>query len=281
MQQLTTIARPIDPSYPTNRVIIILTLLVFAGVAGSSLYLGAGLSEAIVSGLVAGAAVFLAWALGRELDPDSEYAAFLPAAICIPLLVVIPAPGLLAPLFLLLLLRVVNRTTGLPAGVLDSAALLLLAGWLVYAGVWIAGPAAVVAFILDWRLQSGNPRQIWFAAGTLLVMLAVMFLNGGFGLAAPDLPAVSPLYLLVLAGPLLFVAVILRGGPLRSPDDRGSEVLNTGRVQAARLLGLFVMVVAVVAGGMEAFALLLSVWAALVGLGIYGCIQWLTGSRSG
>ncbi|MBR1368806.1 hypothetical protein RJ53_04485 [Methanocalculus chunghsingensis] len=272
MQQLTTIARPVDPSYPTNRAIIILILLVFAG---TSLYRGADSPESFISGLIAGVAVFLAWAIARELDPDSEYAAFLPAVISIPLLVFIPVHGLLASLFLLLLLRVVNRTTGLPAGVLDSAALLLLSGWLVSAGVWIAGPAAVAAFLLDWRLRSGNPRQIWFAAGTLLLMLALIFLSGGFGLAGSDLPAAFPVSLLVLAAPLLFVLVILRGGPIRSPDDRGSEVLDTDRVQAARILGLSVVVVAVLVGGMEAVALLLSAWAALVGLGIYGSIRWV------
>lgn len=266
MQQLSTIARPVDPSYPTNRAIIILILLVFAG---TSLYRGADSPEAFISGLVAAVVVFLAWAIARELDPDPEYAAFLPAAISIPLLVFIPVHGLLAPLFLLLLLRVVNRTTGLPAGVLDSAALLLLSGWLVHTGFWIAGPAAVAAFLLDWRLRSGNPRQIWFAAGTLLVMLAIL-MRGGGGLAGADLPASHEL--LLLAAPLLFGIVILRGAPIRSRDDRGHGVLDEMRVQAARVLGLTVVLVSVAAGAIN---LIFPAWAALVGLGIYGAIRWV------
>ena len=271
MQQLTTIARPVDPSYPTNRAIIILILLVFAGGSGVYLYLGSAPSESFISGLVAAVVVFLAWAIARELDPDPEYAAFLPAAISIPLLVFIPVHGLLAPLFLLLLLRVVNRTTGLPAGVLDSAAILLLSGWLVYSGFWIAGPAAAAAFLLDWRLRSGNPRQIWFAAGTLLVMLSIL-MRGGGGLAGADLPATSSGFLLLLAAPLLFGIVILRGASIRSRDDRGHGVLDEMRVQTARVLGLTVVLVSVAAGAMN---LVFPAWAALVGLGIYGAIRWV------
>ncbi|MCQ1538773.1 hypothetical protein FTO68_07220 [Methanocalculus taiwanensis] len=184
MHQLTTIARRIDPMYPTNRAIIIMTILISTGAAGSSLYLGASLFPAILQGFIAGIAIILAWAISRELDPDSEYAAFLPVLICIPLLLIAPKPGLLISFFMLLLLRIVNRTTGQPAGVLDSAALLLLAGWLVSGGFWLAWPAALAAFILDSRLKEPDFRQIWFAA-VLVIGLAAY--AAFFGITLPPL----------------------------------------------------------------------------------------------
>lgn len=281
MHQLITITRPIDPMYPTNRAIIILTLLVSIGAAGSSLYLGEVLSSAILQGFIAGIAIFFAWAISRELDPDSEYAALLPPTICIPLLVVFPAPGLLASLFLLLLLRVVNRTTGLPAGILDSVALLLLTGWLVMGGFWLAGPAAVAAFILDGQLDDPNPRQLRFAALLIIGVVAYIVISGVTVSSLP-LPAAPWLLILILVSPLFFSSVLFRKDQILSVGDRTGEPLDRGRVQAARLLGLSVMMVAIASGGVGALILLLPVWASLVGLGVHGSIMWIVArGRSG
>ncbi len=275
MHPLTTIARPIDPSYPTNRAIIILMLLISTGAAAySSLYLGVALFDALLQGFVAGIAIFFAWAISRELDPDSEYAAFLPALICIPLLIIVPEPGLLTSLFLLLLLRIVNRTTGQLAGILDSAALLLLTGWLVLGGFWVAGPAAVAAFILDGHLKDPNPRQLWFATLLIIGMFAYLSLFGST-LTALSLPAASWLLIPMLIAPLLFISVIIRKGRILSGGDQSGEPLDRGRVQAARLLVFSVVMVAIAILGESAASLLMPVWAALVGLGVYGCVIWI------
>jgi len=267
LQQLTTIARRVDPEYPTNRAIIILTLVITAMAAAASLFMGQAPIESIISGLIAGLAVFLAWAIARELDPDSEYAAFLPALICICLLIFFPQPGVLTALFLLLLLRIINRTTGQPAGVLDSAALLLLAGWLVLGGFWVAGPAAIVAFILDRRLNDPNHRQGWFAVIAFLGMLGILLYGNVPRMIPPDSSAISWLFLLA---PLLFLSVIQRSGRVRSPGDQTGEPLDTGRVQAARVLFLSVVMLAIATGGSGIMAILLVPWAGLVGLGMYG-----------
>ena len=274
MHQLTTIARPIDPMYPTNRVIIIMTILVSTGAVVSSLYLGVAPFPAIFQGFIAGLTIFLAWAIARELDPDSEYAAFLPALICIPLLLIVPEPGFLTSLFVLLLLRIVNRTTGKPAGVLDSAALLLLSGWLVLEGFWLAGPAAVAAFILDGHLKDPNPRQLRFAALLIIGVVACSVLSGVTFSPLP-LPAVSWLLILMLAAPLFFSSVLFRRGQILSVGDRTGEPLDRGRVQAARLLCLSLVMVSIAMMGEDALILLLPAWASLFGLGVYGCIIWI------
>ncbi len=275
MQQLTTIARPLDPSYPTNNAITILTLLVFAGGLGLSLYLGADFAGGILSGTSWALAVFLAWAIARELDPDSEYAAFLPPLICICLFAFIPQPGLLVALFLLLLLRIINRTTGQPAGVLDSAALLLLGGWLFQGGFWVAGPAAVLAFLIDWRSKDPNPRQCWFAAIGFSGMIGLLLYGD---LPHMILPGSSPLSWLLLLAPLLFLSVITRPGQVRSPGDKTGDPLDKGRVQAAGLLCLSLLILAFTTGGSGIMAMLLVPWVCLVGLGVYGMYIRLKGT---
>ncbi|MCQ1538774.1 hypothetical protein FTO68_07225 [Methanocalculus taiwanensis] len=83
----------------------------------------------------------------------------------------------------------------------------------------------------------------------------------------------------MLAAPLLFIPVLLRKSPILSVGDRSREPLDWARVQSARLLGFSVVMVAIASGGLGAFVLLMPVWAALVGLGIYGCLIRIGKSR--
>src|SRR5665647_1886883 len=79
IERLSSITRSIDLNYPTNRIIVEITLLFLLGTAGFQLILGKAISSALYSGLIAGASVFLAWAFARELDPDNELSAFFAA----------------------------------------------------------------------------------------------------------------------------------------------------------------------------------------------------------
>ena len=74
--------RPVDWNYPTNRLIILLTLGVLVlGTLYQLILGGLGFVSALGWGASTGLAVFVCWALTRELDPDDEYAAFVAAGL--------------------------------------------------------------------------------------------------------------------------------------------------------------------------------------------------------
>ena len=112
IKRLSSVTRSIDLAYPTNRAIVIITLLFLLGTAGLQLILGKDISSASDSGLRAGASVFLAWAFARELDPDNELSAFVAAFLGCAGFLLFPSPFLLALFLELLLIRIVNRSTG-------------------------------------------------------------------------------------------------------------------------------------------------------------------------
>lgn len=126
--------RPIDPSYPTNRAIAALTMAVIVGGIVLQLIVGEGLTQGVSWGISAGLTVFLAWALGRELDPDHDLSAFVAAGLALIGLLLFDLPSLMALLWMLFFLRMVNRTTGLPARILDSLLILGLGSWLTWQG---------------------------------------------------------------------------------------------------------------------------------------------------
>jgi hypothetical protein len=80
--------------------------------------------------------VFLAWVLCRELDPDHDLSAFVAVGLALGGLFLWGLTRLVVLLWLILILRVVNRTMGLPAGILDSLAVLGLGIWLSFGGNW-------------------------------------------------------------------------------------------------------------------------------------------------
>ncbi|MFW6084190.1 MAG: hypothetical protein ACODAA_03160, partial [Gemmatimonadota bacterium] len=70
--RLTSIGRSIDPSYPTNRAVLLL-LPVAATVAGIlAASRGAGLREMLLQAGGGALAAFGAWAVAREIAPDDE-----------------------------------------------------------------------------------------------------------------------------------------------------------------------------------------------------------------
>lgn len=77
LRTVSTVARPLDPTYPTNLAITFVTAVTAVTGGGYRWLIGETWLDAAVWGLLAGIAVFLTWAIGREIDPDHEWCAFV------------------------------------------------------------------------------------------------------------------------------------------------------------------------------------------------------------
>lgn len=264
--RITSIGRPVDPAWPTNRAILILSLTVMLVVATFRIVFG-GLAflPALVAAAFAGGSVFLAWAFARELDPDHDLAAFVGALIALPAWELLGSPRFTSLVLLLLGLRIVNRTVGPPARPLDSIALLLLAGWVAWRGDWITTVVILGAFVLDGILKPEHRIHL-AAAGAALALTAVAVSRAGIpaGLAGPDLPSVLALALL-----LPFLRVLAPSRNLQTLTDVGALPLVAIRIRSAQALGLLAVFLAVAAYGLEGLEALSPLWAAMVGCGLF------------
>ena len=270
MSDFTSLGRLIDPRYPTNLAIAVLALIV--AIAGMILRLlsGAALLESALWGIGAGFALFLTWALGRELDPDHDPSAFVGAGLVLIALLLFDAPSLLIVLWLLLVLRIVNRTVGLPAKPLDSLAVLGLGSWLTWQGYWMVGLMTAAAFLLDGLLSPPFRTHLFFSG---LAFVATVVLSTFHGDLAMQGGAAIPVVIasMVLAG--LFLVVIVTSGEVQAVGDAAVGIvgkpLNPRRVQAAQILALLTALLFAWWSGESGVVALLLLWAAMIGVGLY------------
>ncbi len=263
---LTTVGRPIDLSYPTNRAIAIITLLVMLGAVLLQRIAGSAWPQSVLWGAQAALSTFLAWALCRELDPDHQLSAFVAVPFTLAGLLLWGLPRLGVIFWLILTVRVVNRTMGPPASLLDSLAVLALGIWLSLPGNWGYGLTTALAFFLDGRLPTRVPRQLIFALlGVLATAAAAVF-----GADPPWERAPSPLGVLIAVGiSVLFVPVIAEAGTVSSVGDRTGQPLEPTRVRAAQLIALLVGVHTAFLGGLAAPGALTPLWSAALGASLY------------
>ena len=144
---LSTIGRPVDLSYSTNRAIALIALgLLIAGVS-VDLVQGTSWGQAFLQGLSWAGTAFLAWALGRETDPDRGYSAFFAAAGALAGTILLGTPSFLLLFWFLLVMRFINRSTGLAPAVLDLIGLMGLTLWLGWSIHWTIPLLAIPAML--------------------------------------------------------------------------------------------------------------------------------------
>ncbi len=270
LRSVSGVARPLDFDHPTNRWISAVTATVFLILwLGHGLATGAWMGGALAAFLAA-LAVLLAWALCRELDPDLEMSALVGAGFCvlalIPLqLLSLGGPGIPELFAVLLAMRVLNRTTGLPATPWDAIALIVLGLWIAQQGDGLYLVLAILAVGLDGLLVPQNPARS-------LAALTVAALVGAWVLAGPipTLPAPTPVPgVLAIALAALLLPAVLGASSLQTRADDTGETLSPLRVRVGQALALVVGITAGAWQGWAGLLTLLPLWAAIIAAGGY------------
>lgn len=264
LYRVTSIGRPLDPRYQTNRAVQRL-MPIAALVGGVVAGVGGGDIKAIAFAALGGLlVVFGCWALARELSPDDNRGAFIAMALAFAAFLLLDDASILLPFVALFLVRIVNRSTGLKAKVADSVLVLLLSLWAMYSlHSPLLGLVAALAFVSDALLRDGLPRQ-WVFAGLSAAA-------AGFALALDPLSGIrlqhlSPeLLLVVTILSVLWLLHIVLTRSVVSVGDVGGEPLSVGRVRMGMLVGWLVALQALTATDLGAYSGAL-VWATLTGL---------------
>jgi hypothetical protein len=267
LSDLTSLGRvPIDPRHPTNLAIGALALGTTLAIVAFRYHSGEALMESAAQGIGAGFFVFLTWALGRELDPDHDLSSFVGTGLVLVALWFVGAPSFTLILWLLVVLRIVNRTVGLPAQTLESIAVLGFGAWLAWQGHWWAGLVTAAAFLLDGLLSAPLRYNLAAAGLSFGATLALSVLRG------EAVREAGPTMFAVVAASgiaLLFLVVIATSREVDAVGDATGERLDARRVQAAQGLALFTALLTVWWSGIPILVSLLPLWAAMLGAGLY------------
>ncbi len=270
-RNVSTLGRPLEMNYPTNRaiaaisgaVIVILFLLQWTNAMPWL--------DALAWAFQAGISVFLAWAIGRELDPDHGFSAFVSSALMLGFLWFSPLPNLLALFWLMLLLRLLNRTVGLPATVIDLLSIMGLTIWLCWQVGWMYGLLATLVFLMDQFALGARYKMAWPLLVSLGIAIVFLFIY-------PSVERGDVSQWLWITGPLVlisFALTILTSEKPKSIGDATGEPLIEKRVKAAQWMATFVALVFIVLQGEMGIFNLLPLWTAMAGAALFMLWQHL------
>lgn len=260
----STIGRSISLRVPSNLAVAVLTLVAFlVGLVATLLFRGETWPASTLLSLGWAGAVFLSWALAREVDPDRWYSAFFAAAGGFTAALMFSPPPLLTIFWLLIALRFINRSTGHQPGVLDVAFFCALSIWLGWSTHWMFPLLALPAILLAGKRLAPALTQ-------MLVGIAIAACGAALGIVRNW--ALSPLdpvegfleIRVVVAVTLASMMVIHSYRNVRSRADRTGEPLEPQRVQWALTWAISVGIILTLGAGMP-FEGLSPLWAALAG----------------
>jgi hypothetical protein len=253
------LARLLDVRHRSNVFVIAATFAAAAiGLLRGIIADSTGMS--VASGVVAGGATFLGWAIARELDPDATATASL-AAVAAFVAWWIEAPGLLVSGAALLAARIVARTTGRR---LITADLVFLVAFAIVTGARPNGVVAAMCLGVAMVVATdGRPPASQLAAGVAAIggALIAALVTGG---TVPRLdPGVGWWLFLIAAS----AAAVLT--PLEHPtsmSDRGHMLLERRHLRRARWMVAVIAVASAIAGGGAGVEVVSPMLAAMVAL---------------
>ncbi|MFP4563289.1 MAG: hypothetical protein ACLFRY_08245 [Spirochaetia bacterium] len=262
----TALGRPVDFSWTTNIIITAAAGVAFLGGITAQLALRQPVWDSFVWGFRFSLGLFLAWALGREIDPEHDISALIGAALAVPAIIVFGTPMILGGFWLLVALRIVVRTAGPKPGAVEAAIVTALALWLSYRYSRLYGCAAVILFIFDALLPPRNKLSFLFAgisaAGTAVITLFLVDAAGTFVLSRA-----MGILILGLIAAVLFLILTERHVHARSDD--GSHPLSRKRIRAAHIGCLVLGVLLIYQTGPSGFIDTIPLIAAIAGAVLY------------
>ncbi len=268
---VSTLGRPIDPSVPTNLAVLLLTLAALVAGLAVALVRNATVGAALLEGLSWAGSLFLAWALARETDPDRSGSAFFAGAGGFAGAVLLGPPGFLLLFWLLIGLRYINQSTGLPPGALDFAALYGIKLWLGISAHWTIPLLTFPTVLFADLKRFPVPLRIGLPLVLPVVGVTLGFVRGW----RVEAPAWGTVEFVVLAAIAVAILPVIAGyRRVRSVGDRTGEPLSPHRVRWALAWSVGTAII-LTATGTSSVQELAPLWAALAGTAIGGCTEIL------
>jgi hypothetical protein len=262
IHKYSALARPVEPQYPTNLAVIILLPIIAIGLFAWLAMNGSGMGEAGKAGLFGAGAAFLAWALGREMDPDHNATAFIAMALTVLLAGLGYGFDLLTLGAVLFAVRLVNRTVGPSARIGDVITLVLLNLGAVFAeGAWWMPFISVIALAIDEVFERSNLPQRLAIPALLIMGILPFFAGNGVDLSAMD-TLVRGWIVTVVVIALMVAGTIYNTEEVIAPMDVLGAPCNCRRVQAGMALILLAAICSLL-GGQESLAANLGILAVL------------------
>ncbi len=235
-KKISSIGRSLNFNYKTNKAIVIITAINIVIGLLLSIINQLELPVVIIQGLSFGITFFLCWAITREIDPDNALSAFIGLIPLLFILIFLPETNIIILFWLLISLRIINRTTGLPARIADSAMLFVLSLLISYFYSPIFGFSVAAVFLFDAKLIEGQKFQLLFTfLSVFSSIILILYINQIF-----EVTAFSVLqFISILAIAIFFGFIIYSTKDVKSKGDITNIPLSLSRIRSAQFFALF------------------------------------------
>ena len=171
LSQYLGLGRPIDFDQKGNKLAMMCAIFISVAVTLWKCSTGMDSTDAVVSALGYALGFLFSYMLAAELDPDRYLGGFIGGSLTLVAYFFMGEGNILVMLWLLFILRMLNRSSGDRHRIIDNVLMIGSAAWLGLGGYWVFPLLTGAAYILESQIQAGYFRSLYLAGISLACLI--------------------------------------------------------------------------------------------------------------
>ena len=256
------LGRPIDFGEKVNKVAMLTTIFICVAVTLWKTSSGMDSGEAVMFSMSSGLGFLLSYIIALELDPDRQLGGLIGGALTVLGYYFFGAGNITVMLWLLFILRMLNRSSGDRHRIGDNVIIIASAVWLGKEGFWVYPLLTGAAYILESQIKGGYFRSLYLAGISLAGLIIAEF-------SKESVVLTMDMIVLNCFAIILFLPEIRIAEYTQAKGDKNGKRLIPKRLQATMGFFCMLLVAAIFLHGNEAGKQLLPGTMAAIGCGLY------------
>ena len=256
------LGRPIDFGEKVNKVAMLTTIFICVAVTLWKTSSGMDSGEAVMFSMTSGLGFLLSYIIALELDPDRQLGGLIGGALTVLGYYFFGAGNITVMLWLLFILRMLNRSSGDRHRIGDNVIIIASAVWLGKEGFWVYPLLTGAAYILESQIKGGYFRSLYLAGISLAGLIIAEF-------SKESVVLTMDMIVLNCFAIILFLPEIRIAEYTQANGDKNGKRLIPKRLQATMGFFCMLLVAAIFLHGNEAGKQLLPGTMAAIGCGLY------------
>lgn len=256
------LGRPIDFGEKVNKIAVLATIFICVAVTLWKTSSGMDSGEAVMFSMTSGLGFLLSYIIALELDPDRQLGGLIGGALTVLGYYFFGAGNITVMLWLLFILRMLNRSSGDRHRIGDNVIIIASAVWLGKEGFWVYPLLTGAAYILESQIKGGYFRSLYLAGISLAGLIIAEF-------SKESVVLTMDMIVLNCFAIILFLPEIRIAEYTQAKGDKNGKRLIPKRLQATMGFFCMLLVAAIFLHGNEAGKQLLPGTMAAIGCGLY------------
>ena len=256
------LGRPIDFGEKVNKVAMLATIFICVAVTLWKTSSGMDSGEAVMFSMTSGLGFLLSYIIALELDPDRQLGGLIGGALTVLGYYFFGAGNITVMLWLLFILRMLNRSSGDRHRIGDNVIIIASAVWLGKEGFWVYPLLTGAAYILESQIKGGYFRSLYLAGISLAGLIIAEF-------SKESVVLTMDMIVLNCFAIILFLPEIRIAEYTQAKGDKNGKRLIPKRLQATMGFFCMLLVAAIFLHGNEAGKQLMPGTMAAIGCGLY------------